>query len=549
MSASSSRFRANLASPAGEALLVAGVIFAVYLALNLTEAMLLGAFGDEGVYTVLGKAIAEGQGYHSLYLPGAPVQVKYPPGLPLILALFWRLGGSVEAVQRIVSLIHPVVVAATAGLLWWIGRVRLAAPRGLLLLFVVGPLLFEAALTYYTLPLSEPWFMLGWTGSLALWYSLPSAPGPARLRWLVLLGLLLAATILIRTQAVVLLPAFAAGLLLGRYSWRERGAVAAVAVVPLLAWAVYHHALLVRGPVSTLPDEGNYLDWVSIQSAGLSAWFAQVQDNLNTYLGELGPYLSGTVLLGRAVIALWLGGLMLASLVLLVRQPVLALSTAGALLLTLLWPWAQDRLVLSVMPMGGLTVCAAVAPVLARRAARTQRIIAYLAGAGLVLLVLRQPDVRREGIGSLERHPYQFYTPLRVMLINSRFIAHAAAWLRAHTAASDRVMIDGHPGIYLYSGRQAVPANPAESGLKTSVFARPGYYLASRILQDSLTYLLVGLYNPGITRDLETVRRECPGVLAWGGASPQDSRAILRVRRDEACLGTLAAPASGAETR
>jgi hypothetical protein len=319
--------------------------------------------------------------------------------------------------------------------------------------------------------------------------------------------------------------------------------------VPLLAWAVYHHGLLVRGPVSTLPDEGNYLDWVSIRSVGLSAWFAQVQDNLTTYLGELGPYLSGSVLLGRAVIALWLGGLMLASLVLLVRQPVLALSTAGALLLTLLWPWAQDRLVLSVMPMGGLAICAAVAPVLARRAARTQRIIAYLAVAGLLLLVIRQPDVRREGIGSLERRPYQFYTPLRVMLINSRFIAHAAAWLRAHTAASDRVMIDGHPGIYLYSGRQAVPANPAESGLKTSVFARPGYYLASRILQDSLTYVLVGLYNPGITRDLETVRRECPGVLTWGGANPQDSRAILRVRRDDACLGALAAPASGAETR
>src|SRR5678816_1200506 len=68
-----------------EALLI-GVLVAVVLFLWRTPPELLapGVFRDDGVYLAVGRAIAHGQGYHSVYLPGAPLQVKYPPGLPVL---------------------------------------------------------------------------------------------------------------------------------------------------------------------------------------------------------------------------------------------------------------------------------------------------------------------------------------------------------------------------------------------------------------------------------------------------------------------------------
>src|SRR4029453_8936176 len=109
-------------SPGREAVLAAVLIAAIYLAASLSTALLVGAWNDDGVYTVLGKSLAEGHGYHSLHLVGDPVQVKYPPGFPILLAVLWRLTGSVDGVQRLVSLLHPIVIGAVAGLLWGLAR-------------------------------------------------------------------------------------------------------------------------------------------------------------------------------------------------------------------------------------------------------------------------------------------------------------------------------------------------------------------------------------------------------------------------------------------
>ncbi|HEX7122734.1 MAG TPA: hypothetical protein VF178_10230, partial [Gemmatimonadaceae bacterium] len=51
----------------------------------------VGVFQDDGIYTILGKSLALGEGYRYLNLPGAPPATHYPPGYPLFLALLWRL--------------------------------------------------------------------------------------------------------------------------------------------------------------------------------------------------------------------------------------------------------------------------------------------------------------------------------------------------------------------------------------------------------------------------------------------------------------------------
>lgn len=46
---------------------------------------------DESEYLILGKSLAAGTGYHSIYLPGSPVETKVPFLLPLILSLALRI--------------------------------------------------------------------------------------------------------------------------------------------------------------------------------------------------------------------------------------------------------------------------------------------------------------------------------------------------------------------------------------------------------------------------------------------------------------------------
>jgi hypothetical protein len=219
------------------------LIATIYLAASLSTALLVGAWNDDGVYTVLGKSLAEGHGYHSLHLVGDPVQVKYPPGFPVLLALLWRLTGSVDGVQRLVSLLHPIVIGVVAGLLWWLGRERFGIPRILLGAFVVAPLLFDASIQYFTIPLSEPWFMWAGRGSVT-WYgrersaqSVCATPPTGRRAPCALL----AAVTAFSAQAIVLVVAVLAVPWLQKRSVAHRAIVTVAALGPLIDGTSTHH--------------------------------------------------------------------------------------------------------------------------------------------------------------------------------------------------------------------------------------------------------------------------------------------------------------------
>ena len=46
----------------------------------------VGVYQDDGIYTVLAKSLATGQGYRYLHIPDAPNATHYPPLYPLFLA-------------------------------------------------------------------------------------------------------------------------------------------------------------------------------------------------------------------------------------------------------------------------------------------------------------------------------------------------------------------------------------------------------------------------------------------------------------------------------
>src|SRR5690606_22372664 len=128
----------------------------------------VGAMNDDGVYVALGKAIAEGRGYRSMYLPGDPVQVRYPPALPAVLAVLWRVGGSLDAVVSLALTLNAALLAGTAALLYGFGRTRLGLHPGLAIAFAVAPFFLDAALLYSRLVLSEPYFTAGRAVALVL---------------------------------------------------------------------------------------------------------------------------------------------------------------------------------------------------------------------------------------------------------------------------------------------------------------------------------------------------------------------------------------------
>jgi len=61
------------------------------LGLSVWEPFPPGIWHDDGVYVLLGRSLAEGDGLRYVGIPGAPLAPKFPPLYPLLLGLVWLL--------------------------------------------------------------------------------------------------------------------------------------------------------------------------------------------------------------------------------------------------------------------------------------------------------------------------------------------------------------------------------------------------------------------------------------------------------------------------
>src|SRR5437879_2785248 len=404
-----------------EPLVIAGLVFVAHLVLRAADRILVGAFNDDGAYVALGQALAGGVGYRLIYLVGDPVAVKYPPGLPLLIAVPWKLFGTLAGVRATIGLLNPLASGAAAGIIWWIGRRRLDAAPAVLGLCALGPFFLDAVIQYFNIPLSEPYFVCGWATALLLTYRMADAgPGAARPALAATLGLVLALTALFRTAGVVLLAAVLVALVLERRPWREVALCAGVALVPLAVWHFVYAAAVAGGR-------------------------------------------SGT--------------------------------------------WRRFTYAL----LGVVALTVAVRQVELRRAAEA----ALASGAG------PRPENR---------------SPLYVLAGNSRYIFGVVQWVRANTTPGDRIMADAPAAVYLYTARKTAAAAPAEPAFAPSVFQVPGRYLATRILEDSLTVIVLGIAGSGLEEDIRAVGSVCPRVLQRPAGAAGALPAFYRVVRDDKCL-------------
>jgi hypothetical protein len=526
-----------------EAAAVGIVVLLAHLALRLSGVLAVGAFNDDAIYVALGKSLAQGSGYHLIYLVGNPVALKFPPGLPLLLAAAWSLTGSLSGVRAVVAVFDPLVVGTTAALLWWLGRRRLDVPRLPLAFFALGPLLLDPAIQYYNLAIAEPEFLLGWVAAIVLTFGVLEADSPRP--WAAAgLGAVLAVTTLFRTVGILLVAAILIACALRR-RWRTLGIVAAAALLPLAAWQLIHARMIAHGSLAQLPDEIRYWQWLPLgaplRMAGLLAH--TLWENLWLYTRALGAYLLvptglGIGLLGVATLLAVAGAVQRWR-----EHAVVTLGIAAVLCAALLWPFAQDRLVLIALPVAGLLAAARLGGALARATPSTRAVwqtalVVCAAGVGLRQLALRRAAALAFVHGV--QPPMRDVSPASILTGNSRFIFRVADWVQHHTRPTDRLLVDFPAGVFLYTGRTTMPASPAESDLVPSVFQVPGRYLSERIRRDSISVVILGLPGGGLERDVRTFVTQCPGVLAPLDGRPADARVFprfFRVTADTACSG------------
>jgi hypothetical protein len=522
-----------------EAVGVAAVVAVLHVLFRLSSVFPFGVYDDDGVYVTLGKAIAQGDGYRSIHLVGAPLQMRYPPGLPLLLSVPWALGGSIETVRTTVAVVQVLVTAGAAALIWWIGRRDLNLSPVPLVVCAISPFVLDATIQFFNLPLSEPYFVLGWAITLALAPGLlRETPAPAAGR-AAAMGLVLAGTTLFRAAGIALLPA-----VLGTLLWRRRWAAASVCavacLVPLAAWAGLRAIWAARGPVSSSPDDLGYWRWLGGEGpmAAIASAARAVGGNTLSYLREF----SSTMFSVRAVGFVFLGAAIIAAAAACVRlraaHTPLVLTALCATALTLLWPFAQGRLVLPLLPFLGLLTASTVEVGVRKTAPGLALGWSASLVAILVVVTLRQVDLRGAAARAFlagDLPAPQNWSPTIPLTFRSRFIYQVVNWVKHHTSPDDRIMVQTPSGVFLYSGRRTVSALPSESGLGPSVFAVPGRYLAQRILTDSLTVAVWTLATIGLGHDIEAVQAHCPHVLTQVSPSPQPP-IYYRVVRDNDCL-------------
>jgi len=345
----------------------------------------------------------------------------------------------------------------------------------------------------------------------------------------------------------VLVLAILLALALDLHFRRGVAIAATVAVTPvaawyLVAWASARHAML-----ASQASETGYLTFL-LRGQPIVVMLREahvIRDNLNDYASLLAGYLSGWRLAG-VVACVMLSALAVIGFALLRRRHRgLVFVLVGYVVVLLAWPVYQDRFLLPLLPLLGLASGYAL-HVIADRwgtfgGGRVRTALMAAVAFGGVAVFARQQRIRRDAeAASRERRQPAVYTPTFWLPGNAWFVETVSQWALQSTKPNDRIAVVSPAGLWLYTGRQTVPMEIVEPRGAPSVFDVPGRYLASMLVEDSVTVVVVESPGGSTAREVSAIRAACPNALTliqrFAGieafrASPRDACvAALRER-------------------
>ena len=426
----------------------------------------VGVFQDDGIYMVLAKSLATGEGYRFLQMPGVPNATHYPPLYPAFLALLWKLWPQFPQNVVLFKFANAALLSLAA-----VGTFRFSREFGGLseraaVLMTVAFVCCAPLMLLSVMVLSEPMFLVFLIPTIA---ASERALRSGRPRDAVMAGAAAGILSLVRSLGLLVAPATILVLL-----WRRRwsaavclGVATAVVIAPWQFW-VAHHAHEV--PAIFVGKYGSYFGWwtQAIQSEGLG-WVVRVAGHNLRMMTEQGWGSTSTEMLPLpvrlaatlAASSFFLGGLLRLSR----RLPATGLFIAMYFAMVVVWPFAPARFTWGIWPLVGLCFANGVGlvadlapgrqagtdPVPAGRrrlAVLGQR--ALLATASLLLFGYISYNVKGVTRG--------WWTQLQQGVADRAY--PMAQWVQANTKPTDVLATDDDLLIYLYTGRQTIPTGP-----------------------------------------------------------------------------------------
>jgi len=319
------------------------------LGLALWEPFPPGIWHDDGVYVLLGRSLAQGDGLRYVGIPGEPLAPKFPPLYPFLLAVAWVLDPRFPENAGILGGVNLLLVSVAAGLflafLRRVLRVPLPLAVAVTLLTWMSPNLWRVTLV----PLSEPLFVL--TLTLALWAGARLERGGGR-RELALFLLAGGLAFYARTLGVAVLLGGVVALLLRR---RTRMALLTLlgsmaVVLPWILWSRWATRSILPALRDILGSYGGWLtDEISRDPLGYGGYLlANAGHLLGRALALFLPGIpepalwTGLVLLPVLLLGLWEAGR---------RSLVIPSTLAFGVLIILAWPFQDIRLLVPFQPI------------------------------------------------------------------------------------------------------------------------------------------------------------------------------------------------------
>ncbi|MEL6533823.1 MAG: glycosyltransferase family 39 protein [Bacteroidota bacterium] len=310
-------------------------------------------FGDNTTYYILGKALAEGEGYHNISQIDKPAHTHFPPGYPVFLASLLQLVGDNPESLKVANL----VLLGVAILLFFrlslvvLNQTWLALSATLIVCFNPSLIQFGSYL------MSETLFLTLTLLSLLCYLWWKEKPSWVRL---LLLALMLAATFYTRSLGMALIGAVVLAQLWER-NWKSAIALLGAIFLLFLPWSLrnaslgstsYLKQLVLRNPYR--PEEG---------TMQLTDWWSRVIENGSRYLKfdlpdafftyiQQADYSQSTATQG--ILGLALVGLIVLGILQLKKHRLLIGAYAGATaLILILWPevWFGVRFILPLVPV------------------------------------------------------------------------------------------------------------------------------------------------------------------------------------------------------
>ena len=489
-----------------------GVVIAI-LGVWAQNAALVGINYDDGIYALLAKAVADGEGYLLTFLPVSLPGIKYPPVYPLTLVPFWSLAGSQESALWGMKIANGLYLGAAAGTFAYLLADLRLMPIYLTAVVAVVSFASGTMMLVTAGVLSEPLYMVLLFAALWAADGGEGRPGTARL---VVAGLLAGLVVLTRSVGVTVVVAVAIGLWL-RYGWRTAAKALGVAVLLMAPWLAFTLAKSGQVPEVLVPRYGSYLQ---LYLANLGGSLGSAIDIFSTNLGailqtlgaKLAPHFGSTMqsLTGAALIAL----AMLGSVKIVRKAPATAIYPWVYLALISVWSFPPFRFLFILFPLL-LALAVVSTPVLAGRigaalgkmsGGRIQQSWPKFAVIGLGVVVLA-------GLGYRESRAVARRVWDGSELDKSASGAEVIDWVLKSTGPHTVVAYEFDPLIALHTGRKVVPNNYEPVHIWYRTAAPPVEPLARMFSEMGVGYVAVRLNVPLAAAPIDALVERYPGIL------------------------------------